>query len=38
MSPWLITGDAHLGHLVQRLMPVSPPPSLDLLLVSILRK
>lgn len=27
MSLWLIAGDARLGHLVQRLMPVSSPPA-----------
>ena len=38
-SPWLIAGDARLGHLVQRLMPVSSTPSLGLpLLVSVLWK
>lgn len=35
MSLWLIAGDARLGHLVQRLMPVSSPPCLDLLLWSL---
>lgn len=35
MSLWLIAGDARLGHLVQRLMPVSSASCLDLLLWSL---